>query len=98
MQIFKILLAALLTAGVVAASEWTRFRGPNGSGVAEIGRLAVVSGPGINSQWEAPVPLGKSSPVLSDDRLYLTAAADGQLLTLAFNRTTGQESWRRTAP
>ena len=98
MQIFKILLAALLTAGVVAASEWTRFRGPNGSGVAEIGRLPVVFGPGINSQWEAPVPLGKSSPVLSDDRLYLTAAADGQLLTLAFNRTTGQESWRRAAP
>ena len=98
MQIGKILLAALLTASIVSASEWTRFRGPNGSGVAETGRLPVVFGPGTNSRWEIAVPPGKSSPVLSGDRLYLTAAADGQLLTLAFDSATGRELWRRAAP
>ena len=98
MQIARILLAALLTASVLSASGWTRFRGPNGSGVAETGRLPVVFGPGTNARWEVAVPPGKSSPVLSGDRLFLTAAADGQLLTLAFDRTTGREMWRRTAP
>ena len=98
MQIAKLLLAALLGASVVQASDWARFRGPNGSGVAETGRLPVLFGPGTNSQWEVTVPPGKSSAVLSGDRLYLTAAEDGQLLTLAFDRATGRELWRRAAP
>ena len=98
MQIAKLLLAALLGASAMLASEWTRFRGPNGNGVAETGRLPVVFGPGTNARWEVAVPPGKSSPVLSGDRLFLTAAADGQLLTLAFDRATGREMWRRAAP
>ncbi len=98
MQVGKLLLVALLGASVVQASDWARFRGPNGSGVAETGRLPVVFGPGTNSQWDVTVPPGKSSAVLSADRLYLTAAEDGELLTLAFDRATGRELWRRAAP
>ena len=98
MQIATLLLTTLLGASVVQASEWARFRGPNGSGVAEPGRLPVALGPGTNSRWEVTVPPGKSSAVLSSDRLYVTAAEDGQLLTLAFDRATGRELWRRPAP
>lgn len=98
MQLMKVLMPALLGTGLLMASDWTRFRGPNGSGVSETGPLPVVFGPGTNILWETELPLGKSSPVLTEDRVFLTAHEDGKLLTLAFDRRTGREVWRRTAP
>lgn len=92
------ILLACLAANLALASGWTRFRGPNGSGVAEVGSLPVAFGPGRNVVWETPLPPGKSSPVLARDRIFLTAHENGQLLTLALRRSTGQLLWRRAAP
>ncbi len=82
----------------VYASNWPRFRGPNGSGVAEGMPLPREIGPATNVVWKTAVPSGKSSPVLAGDRLYLTGHADRRLFTLAYDRRTGKELWRREAP
>ncbi len=84
--------------GSAWASDWDRFRGPNGSGVAERGPLPVVFGPESNVIWKVNLPPGKSSPVLARDRVFLTAHADGHLLTIALDRASGVELWRRAAP
>lgn len=75
--------------------EWSRFRGPNGSGVSASTGLPTEFGPERNLEWEAVVPFGRSSPVLTADRIFLTAAEENGLLTLAFDRHTGKEVWRR---
>ena len=80
------------------ASDWTRFRGPNGTGVAEEGPLPAVFGPGSNVIWETRLPPGKSSPIVTETRIFLTAHHDGKLLTIALDRSTGKEIWRRAAP
>lgn len=80
------------------ASNWPRFRGPNGSGIAEGNPLPREIGPEKNVVWKAVTPAGKSSPVLAGDRLFLTGHAEGKLLTLAYDRATGRELWRREAP
>ncbi len=80
------------------ASDWTRFRGPNGSGVADDGALPVRFGPGAGVLWATAVPAGKSSPVLTENRVFLTAHEQGELLTLAIDRVTGDVLWRRVAP
>ena len=98
MLLGKTILSLLLFTCAAIASDWTRFRGPNGTGVAEDGSLPVVFGPGSNVIWETPLPPGKSSPILTDDQIFLTAHDDGKLLTIALDRSTGQEIWRRTAP
>ncbi len=98
MQLMKLVPAALLASSLLAASDWTRFRGPNGSGVTEAGPLPVVFGPGTNVLWETDLPPGKSSPVLTEHRLFLTAHEGDKLLTLALDRRTGREIWRRAAP
>ena len=89
---------ALLSVGTLGASDWSRFRGPNGSGVAETGALPIEFGPDTGVVWSTALPPGKSSPVLAGDRIYLTAHEDGELLTLALDRRTGKELWRRAAP
>ena len=51
------------------SSNWTRFRGPNGSGVADdVGPLPTRFGPETNVVWTVPLPPGYSSPIVQDKR------------------------------
>jgi outer membrane protein assembly factor BamB len=90
-------VAALMTP-VAASTEWSRFRGPNGTGVAETTGLPADFGPERHVVWKAPVPPGHSSPVLTDTHVFLTAHEGEELLVLAFDRASGRELWRRTVP
>jgi outer membrane protein assembly factor BamB len=81
-----------------SAEEWSRFRGPNGSGVADAGPLPLRFGPGENLVWKTPLPPGHSSPVLTEDGVFLTAARGETLLTLRLDRSTGRILWEREAP
>jgi outer membrane protein assembly factor BamB len=85
----------LAAASVAAASDWPRFRGPNAAGVTATGSLPVEFGPGRNVVWKTALPPGKSSPVLTEDRIFLTAQEGNALLTLALDRATGKILWRR---
>jgi len=78
-------------------TNWTQFRGPGGSGVAENFKPPVEIGPS-KLAWKTPVPSGLSSPVLAGDRLVLTAFEKERLLTIAIDRRNGRELWRRMAP
>ena len=80
------------------ASEWTRFRGPNGTGVAEGATLPREIGAGKNVFWKTTIPKGKSSPTVTADRIFLTGHENGKLLTFALDRKTGRMLWQRVAP
>src|SRR4249920_1086349 len=77
---------------------WPRFRGPNGSGVAEGQKPPVEFGPDKNVKWKVPAPSGLSSPIVAGENLVITAFEDGKLLTIAYRRTDGKEAWRAVAP
>ena len=85
----------LLLAADPGPAAWTRFRGPNGSGVSGQGSLPERFGPGVNELWRRAVPPGASSPVLTADRLFLTAYEGDRLLTIAIERDGGRILWRR---
>jgi len=78
-------------------TNWTQFRGPGGSGVAENSKPPVEIGP-ANLVWKTPIPPGLSSPVLAGDRLFLTAVEQERLFTIAIDRRDGRELWRRAVP
>ena len=80
------------------SAEWSRFRGPNGGGAIEAGALPVSVGPDRNLLWRTEIPAGDSSPVLSAERIFLTASEGEALYTIALDRETGSELWRREAP
>ena len=100
------LLMALLAAGLsrtlgLSADDslaWPRFRGPNGSGVADHAKPPVEFGPDRNVKWKVPVPSGLSSPIVAGDKLVITAFDDGRLYTLAYRFNDGAEAWRAEAP
>jgi hypothetical protein len=84
---------ALGVSGVVA-SDWPRFRGPNGSGIAD-SAVPVDFGRDKHMDWRTEVPLGRSSPIIVGDRLYVTATEGDKLVTLALDRKSGAIAWRR---
>src|SRR5215831_11477560 len=66
-------------------SEWSQFRGPNGTGVAETTGLPVEFGPKTNVVWKTELPPGHSSPVLTRDRIFVTAYSKVATTARRFN-------------
>jgi outer membrane protein assembly factor BamB len=93
---FVFALAA--TPAATADREWSRFRGPNGSGTVETGALPAEFGPAQNVLWKTPLPPGHSSPILAKDRILITALDGETLVTFSLDRATGRVMWRREAP
>ncbi len=88
---------ACLGAAEATASDWLRFRGPNGSGIAEVEGLPT-SITADTAQWRTAVPAGESSPIVVGAQVFLTGLAGEGLVTVAIDSRTGKESWRRSVP
>ena len=88
-----------LTVSLAAAPpDWSRFRGPNGSGLSSAANVPTEFGPEKNLLWRLALPPGHSSPILFRDRIYLTAFRDDVLVTIAIDRAKGRILWERAAP
>jgi outer membrane protein assembly factor BamB len=91
-------IAGISSLAAETAPDWSRFRGPNGSGVAAAADVPTDFGPAKNLLWRLALPPGHSSPVLFADRLYLTGHRGDALVTVAIDRTAGRILWERAAP
>ncbi|MEP7363471.1 MAG: PQQ-binding-like beta-propeller repeat protein [Acidobacteriota bacterium] len=86
----------LLLPLTLVGQDWPRFRGPNGSGVADgTAKLPVEFSVAHNVAWKAAVPFAKSSPIVAGGRVFLTASEGEKLITLAFDAATGRAMWRQ---
>src|SRR5688572_8531697 len=88
-----------------AVDEWTRFRGPNGSGISSATNLPIEFGPERNVIWKTPLPPGHSSPILTEKYIFVTGYAGStiaqnnyRLVVLAIERANGRIAWEREVP
>lgn len=97
---FLIVLAVLVVAPVLGASQWPESRGPNRNGTsAERNLPARWSASGENLAWTLPVG-GRSAPVVHGNRLYLQTVTSGDVSTtqerlVAVDVTAGKIVWER---
>lgn len=96
MKRHPVLSLLFLSALAASAEEWTRFRGPNGSGVSSHTGFPSEFHREKNMVWRTPVRPGKSSPVLTERHVFLTALDEGKLFTQCFDRETGKLLWERS--
>lgn len=93
-------LSLLLITANVFAQEWTRFRGPNGSGISsEKGIPTAISNDHL--QWKTELPgVGHSSPVLWGEKIFLTTTGDdrGGISALCLDATSGRLHWKTNFP
>lgn len=79
-----------------AQSTWSRFRGPDGSGVApDAASLPAVLDPERNLLWKRALPPGHSSPCIAGGRVFVTGHDEGTLATLCVDAASGEILWRR---
>ncbi len=100
---FRLLIVAMLVLTETQrlhAQEWTRFRGPNGSGECEETAIPVeFSEKDFN--WKTELPgVGNSSPVVWGDKVFVLSAdaKDATRYVLCLDATTGKIRWRRSYP
>lgn len=95
-----VLLAPLLLLGSVAAQEWTRFRGPNGSGVSDA-KGVPVTWTEKDFRWRVPIA-GEShcQPVIEGDHIFLTSAVNEgrERMILCLQKSDGKELWSKKVP
>jgi outer membrane protein assembly factor BamB len=93
----------LLIAGAVLsthgnAQEWTRFRGPNGTGISAAKGIPVSWTEG-DYRWRVPIAgQGHSQPVIWGNRIFLTTAIDGgrERALICLQKDDGKELWTKT--
>ena len=100
----RTLLAATLVAAALgpfaprnAAQEWTRFRGPNGTGISHAKTIPTkITDADVNWKIELPAS-GHSAPVLWGERIFLTCTGDksGGIYALCLSAKDGKLIWRR---
>ena len=81
-----------------AKDNWPRFRGPGGLGLSPHADVPTSwDGPtGQAVLWKTPISLpGHSSPIIWNDRIFLTAANKDKRELYCFDTSTGRVLWQK---
>jgi len=109
-KLFVLTITVLVTANGLLASDWTRFRGPNGMGITDDTKLPLTWSETKNLKWKTPLPgPGSSSTIIYGDRLFVTcytgygidrsnpgSQADLKRHLLCVNRSDGKILWEKS--
>lgn len=82
------------------AQEWTRFRGPNGTGVSHA-KTIPTKWAESDLNWKVALPgAGHSSPVLWGNKVFVTSADDKrmQFVVLCLKASDGSVMWQKEYP
>ncbi len=83
------------------AKAWPRFRGPGGRGISTVADVPTKwdATAGENIVWKTAVPLpGNNSPVVWEDRVFLSGATEEKREVYCFDAKTGEILWQKEVP
>ncbi|MFN4260778.1 MAG: PQQ-binding-like beta-propeller repeat protein [Gemmataceae bacterium] len=92
-------LLSLVLIAPVGAQEWTRFRGPNGSGHGQA--TVPTTFTEKDFVWKVEIPgVGFSSPVLWGEKVFVTSAdpKNGTRIVLCIDAKNGKTLWSQHYP
>src|ERR1700736_3753678 len=91
------IITFLCASGVASAQEWTRFRGPNGSGLGAAPNLPE-SFSEKDFNWKVELPgAGHSSPVIWGNRVFVTGNPKGttKRMICCLDAKNGKILWQK---
>jgi outer membrane protein assembly factor BamB len=71
------LVAATTT---LSAENWPQWRGPGSQGISNEANIATEWSATRNVMWKVELPAGHSSPIVWNDRIFVTAAIEGDVV------------------
>src|SRR5690242_17690682 len=81
----RLLLSIAISLCMLTArgEDWPQFRGPGGRAVSETATPPIGFGPSSNLLWKVAIPEGVSSPIVTGDRIFITAQSGKKIDILA---------------
>src|SRR5262245_25934809 len=98
---FVLVLSALLVGGLAVGADWSRFRGPNGTGTSSDKNIPVQFSATDGVLWKVELPgVGNGSPIVAGGKLYLqSATADGkERILVCLDAASGKPKWTTKVP
>lgn len=92
------LIGLFLLAGALLlnAANWPAWRGPLGTGICEETNLPIRWSKNENIKWRVSLPeRGNSTPIVWNDRVFLTQAIGKERMMMCFQRSDGRLLWQR---
>ena len=78
--VLLVLCASSLMVVRLSAENWPQWRGPGGQGISSDAALPTDWQPDRNVAWKVALPSGYSSPIVWGNRLFVTAAVEGEVV------------------
>ncbi len=92
----RVFLSLAVTLSSALAANWPAWRGPAGTGVSEEKNLPTQWSPTEHVNWRVPLPeRGNSTPIVWDDRIFVTQAQGDQRTLMCFDRKDGKLRWQK---
>lgn len=96
MRLMIAVCSIILAASNAWAGNWTNWRGPHFSGVADGRGYPIEWSDKQNVAWRVELPgRGSSTPIVWGDQIFLTCGIDGKNTVLSYDMH-GKELWRAT--
>lgn len=93
------LIGSLTLPAAPAAENWPGWRGPRGDGSTTETNLPIQWSPADHLTWKTAIPgKGHSSPIVWEDRIYLTTALPetAERALLCLDRASGRILWQKS--
>ena len=94
-----LVIATFVLPAAVSAENWPAWRGASGIGVSSDRQLPTTFSPTDNVSWKAALPAaGNSTPIVWDDRVFVTCQQDGGKIRslICFDRNNGEKLWQHS--
>lgn len=94
--LLSLFVASHIRAPSIQAENWPQWRGPHGNGISGEKEIATHWSKRQNVRWRAPLPgQAGATPVVWNDRIFLTSADGDDLVLLALSAKDGKLLWRK---
>jgi outer membrane protein assembly factor BamB len=80
------------------AQDWTQWRGPHRDGVVKNFMAPTIWPDKLKQVWKTPVGSGYSSPVVSNDKLWIHTRRDDNEIVSCLELKTGKILWSNSYP
>jgi outer membrane protein assembly factor BamB len=77
---FSTCLALIFATVTLSAENWPQWRGPGSQGISNEANVPTEWSSTKNVIWKAELPSGHSSPIVWNDRIFLSAAIEGEVV------------------
>jgi outer membrane protein assembly factor BamB len=82
--------------GSIAAEDWGRFRGPNGSGVSSSEKITTDFSTDANVLWKVEAGKGTSCPIIVGGKLFLTSVNGDERIIKCLDAKSGNSLWAKS--